>query len=423
MMKTPAVTRDAIWQFLLGRDLYIWGAGQQGRGIARTLDRNGFTVKGFVDNSPPMQGQRVLGHPVLPPEAALNANADAKPPLVIIASFFFEDDIRQQCRTLGLSGENDIISYKDLKPFDYSVDISGACNLRCISCPRASRKERHPPAGFMSAGTFKRVLEKILREDPFVDSLQLYQWGEPLLNPQLPDILRIANNHGIQCAISSNLNVDRDLTPVIEAGPAWFRISASGTDEEYERTHTGARWTTLVANMEELARLRSTLRPDMKTELYYHLYRHNRGESLQRLRDLCTRLGFEFHPVWAYLISLDDVLEHLEGKGLSAEAEEASRMLALDLEKGMALARGESHKECLVERCIHINWNLTVSHCMMFFYPQDNIASTNFLETPLEEIQKARKACRLCRRCRTQALHRYCSVYTTERVLPNQDAW
>ena len=55
----------------------------------------------------------------------------------------------------------------------------------------------------------------------------------------------------------------------------------------------------------------------MKTELYYHLYRHNQGESLQHIRELCARLDFELHPVWAYLISLDDVLEHLEGKGLS----------------------------------------------------------------------------------------------------------
>jgi len=421
-MMISSNTRDAMWNLLSDRNLYVWGAGQQGRGIARILERKGFVVKGFIDSSSQMQGQVVLDHPILAPETALITEPNQQPPFVIIASFFFEDDIRQQCCNLGLSEDRDMISYKRLKPFDYAVDISGACNLRCISCPRASRQDRHPPAGFMDAGTFELVLAKILREDPFVGSLQLYQWGEPLLNPQLPDILRIANKHGIQCAISSNLNVNRDLAPVIEAGPAWFRISVSGTDDEYERTHTGASWSTLIANLEELAHLRSTLRPDMKTELYYHLYRHNQGECLERVRALCARLNIEFHPVWAYLISLDDVLEHLEGKGLSSEAEEASRMLALDLERGMEMARSEAQKECLVERCIHINWNLTVSHCMMFFYPQDNIAAENFLATPLEEIQNARMACRLCRRCRAQALHRYCSVYTTERVLKNQEA-
>lgn len=410
-----------IWELLSGRDLYVWGAGQQGRGIALTLERYGFHLNGFVDSSPQLQGHVVQGLPILAPGIALVPQTNRKSPLVIIASFYFEDDIRKSCQDLGLNEDGDVISYRELKPFDYAVDISGACNLRCISCPRASRLDSHPPSGFMDASTFKLVLDKILREDPFVDSIQLYQWGEPLLNPQLPEILQIAKKRGIQCALSSNLNVNCDLAPIIEAGPAWFRVSVSGTDEEYERTHTGGSWTTLVANLKELARLRSTLRPDMKTEIYYHLYLHNQGESFERVRDLCASLDFEFHSVWAYLISLDDVLEYLEGKELSPEAKDASRMLALSLEKGMALARNEAHNACLVERCIHINWNLSVSHCMMFYYPQDNIAAANFLETPLEEIQKARTACRLCRRCRAQGLHRYCSVYTTERVLLNQE--
>jgi hypothetical protein len=272
----------------------------------------------------------------------------------------------------------------------------------------------------MDAGVFERVLDKILKEDPFVGTVQLYQWGEPLLNPQLPEILRIADTRGVTCALSSNLNADVDLKPVIEAGPAWFRISVSGTGDEYEKTHTGGKWKRLVGNMEKLADLRRSLCPSMKTEVYYHLYRHNQNGSMSQVRDLCEQFSFEFHPVWAYLISLDDVLEYLEGGRLGQAAQQAAQMLALDLDRGMELARSEAHKHCLVDRCIHINWNLTVSHCMMFFYPQDNIAAENFLTTPLSEIQQVRKNCRLCSRCRAQALHRYCSVYTTERILGEQ---
>ena len=414
-------THGAIWDRLQGRDIFIWGAGQQGRGIIRILDRNRLMIKGFIDSSPQMQEQRISGYPCLSPEIALNSDTGNNLPLVIIASFFFENDIRQNCIAHGLNETLDIISYKQLKPFDYAIDISGGCNLRCISCPRATRHDQHPPMGFMDAATFGQVLDKILREDPFVGNVQLYQWGEPLLNPQLPEIIRIAGTRGVQCAISSNLNVNRDLAPIIEARPAWFRISVSGTVGEYEKTHTGARWETLVEKMEELSSLRNKLNPEMKTEVFYHLYKNNRGESLDTVRTICARLGFEFHPVWAYLISLDDVLEYLEGGQLSVEAREASNMLALSIEHGMSLAWKEKEKECLVERCIHINWNLTVSHCMMFFYPQHNIATQNFLETRLADIQMARKGCTLCKRCRSHALHRYCSVYSTELVTMNSE--
>lgn len=403
------------------RDIFIWGAGQQGRGVSRVLQRNGYQLGGFIDSSHQLHGSKALGFPIYAPESILERHNTEDRPFLIIASFFFENDIMERCRTFGLSDNIDFVSYKRFKPFDYAIDISGGCNLRCISCPRATRHELHPPTGFMNTTTFELVLDKILREDPFVGNIQLYQWGEPLLNRQLPDILRIANSRGVQCAVSSNLNVDCDLSPVIEAGPAWFRVSVSGTDGEYEKTHTGANWRRLLNNLEELSRLRATLNPDMKTEVFYHLYRHNQGESLDRVRDLCLRLGFEFHPVWAYLISLDDVLENLEGGKLTEEAQKASNMLALGLEQGMELARREKGKECLVERCIHINWNLTVSHCMMFFYPQHNIASNNFLETPLAEIQTVRHSCSLCQRCRSQALHRYCSVYSTEQVFAGKE--
>ncbi len=414
-------TQQDLWRMLQKRDIYIWGAGQQGRGVSRILQRNGFQLRGFIDSSQQLCGREALGLPIYAPESVLVGYHESDRPFVIIASFFFEDELLERCRTFGLSDNLDFISYKQFKPFDYAIDISGGCNLRCISCPRATRHDSHPPTGFMDVATFERVLDKILCEDPFVGNIQLYQWGEPLLNPQLPEILRIANARGVQCAVSSNLNVNRDLAPVIEAGPAWFRVSVSGTFEEYEKTHTGASWPRLLENLEELSHLRAALNPDMKTEVFYHLYKHNQGEPLETVRNLCARLGFEFHPVWAYLISLDDVLEYLEGGQLTKEAQEASRMLALDLERGMELARGEKEKECLVERCIHINWNLTVSHCMMFFYPQHNIAASNFLETPLAEIQKARKACGLCKRCRSQALHRYCSVYSTEQVFERKE--
>ncbi len=416
-MTKPASTstRRVAWKVLSGRDIYLWGAGQQGRGMCKILERQGFRLRGFIDSSPSLRGRTALGYPIHAPEDVLGTAAGERP-FVIVASFFFENEIMERCRAFGLQEGVDFLSYKDFKPFDYAIDVSGACNLRCISCPRGGRRRPHPPAGFMEPSTFERVLDKILEEDPFVGSVQLYQWGEPLLNPRLDEIIGIANRRGVPCAISSNLNARCDLASVIAAGPEWFRISVSGAGEEYERTHTGASWPLLLKNMETLAKLRASLRPAMKTEVYYHLYRHNRGSSFDQVRDLCARLDFEFHPVWAYLISLDDVLEYLEGGRLAPEAEEASGMLALGLDAGMALAREEAQKECLVDRCIHINWNLKVSHCMMFFYPQGNIAVDNFLETPLEQIQAARASCGLCRRCRAQGLHRYCAVYSTERI-------
>lgn len=398
---------------LAARQVYVWGAGQQGRGMVGLLRRAGVEVCGFIDSSPALQGGEALGLPVRAPESLATALQGARRPFVIIAAFFHEPAIAARCASLGLQATADFVSYKNLKPYDYAIDVAGGCNLRCLGCPRASHRDRHPPAGLMTAGVFENVLDKIMREDPLVGCVQLYQWGEPLTNPELPEIIGVARRRQLPSAISSNLASSCDLAPVIAAGPSWFRVSISGVGAEYERVHVGARWSRVEQNMRRLAQLRAALNPEMKTEVFYHLYRDNQGASLDRASELCAELGFELHPVWAYLISLDDVLEHLEGAALSAPAQEAAGLLALSLEEGIERAREQRAEECPVTRCIHINWNLAVSHCMMFFYPQGNIAAPSFLETPLSEIAAARAACGLCRRCRAQALHRYCAVYNT----------
>ena len=68
----------------------------------------------------------------------------------------------------------------------------------------------------------------------------MYIWGEPLLNPELPEIIKINKNLGIASGISSNLNAGKHLEDVIKASPAQIRVSVSGYGEKYyEITHKG----------------------------------------------------------------------------------------------------------------------------------------------------------------------------------------
>jgi FlaA1/EpsC-like NDP-sugar epimerase len=118
------------------RNIFIWGAGNQGRGLFRVFERLGVRVCGFIDKSTVLQGAMVSGLPVYSPEKFISDYIDFSP-FVIIASFFFDREIASRCVSAGLVEGRDFISYTEIKPFDYSVDISGICNLKCISCPRA----------------------------------------------------------------------------------------------------------------------------------------------------------------------------------------------------------------------------------------------------------------------------------------------
>lgn len=393
-----------------GRRIIVYGAGNQGRGIALALRERGIEPTAFIDGNPKMQGRVLAGIPVMTPSVIAEPGA-AGSIFVVVAAFFFEREISALLDSHGFKRLESYISYSLLKPHDYAVEVSGVCNLRCISCPRGGCHSPERPADMMDLDTFKSVLAKIRRENPFVSNIQLYQWGEPTLNKHLPEMIRYAREIGILCAVSSNLNHATDFRALIEARPEWLRLSASGMEDNYEITHTGGNWKTFLANIEIVGKLRKDIYPEMKVELYYHRYKHSIGEQQNRMAEICKRLDIEFHPVPAYLISLDDVLAYCTGHPLPESAQRARNLLLVDLDEGLAHARKEAALECDAMRVIMINADLSVSTCMMFYYPEGNTVTDNFLSTPLEEIITLRTKATLCIKCKEYAIHRYCGIY------------
>ncbi len=402
---------------LQGKPVVIWGAGNQGRGFCKVLQRNNVIVEAFVDSSITLSGTEILGVPVVYSQDFLK-KSDTRNVFVVISTFYYVEDISSQLINAGFKLASDFISYSEIKPVDITIEVSGTCNLKCISCPRASREFGSGHASNqMSLDDFKTVLNKVVADNPFLGNVQLYQWGEPLLNKKLPDMIKYAESVGVKCALSSNMNSSVDYDVVMKSQPGWFRISVSGTGENYEQTHTGGKWEVFNKNFDRFCGSWKQFNPEMKVEMYYHIYSHNDEEQFAEIKSRCELHGIEFHPVYAYLISLDDVLRHLEGGTFTEQALKAKNLMLLDLDKGLELAKSEKKKPCLTQRCLSINSDLSVSNCMMYFYKEDNVLAENYLETDQDTILVKRKKSNLCKRCMKHGLHRYCSVYAQSELL------
>lgn len=392
------------------KKVYIWGAMIVGQGVCRSLERNRIRLEAFLDKSRSLQGQKALGYPIIKPEDAFDT-VRKKQGVIIAGSGHNSPEIARLCDKEGFKRGTDYILCEELNTLDPSVDVSGSCNLRCISCPRGNVKEQ-PPAGFMSADTYKLVLDKLVREIPLLGSIQLYAWGEPLLNKQLPEIVAITRKAKVLSAISSNLNYTKHLDKVIAEKPDWFKVSCSGWGKNYERTHTGGIWKNFHANLLKLVDLRRKHHPEMQIVLNYHLYKHNTGDDYRQMESLCNELGLIFIPNHAYLYPLDIVMDFVDGKPLSPEACQTLPMLLLPIEQGLAEARKRASFPCSEERCLPINWDCQVRECGVFFH---RFIAENYLDTPLAELLIRRKNSALCRECKNRALQQYTAVYLTEK--------
>lgn len=79
-----------------------------------------------------------------------------------------------------------------------NLELTNHCNLRCTICPVNTTMKR--PKGYMDPALFRRIID----ENPQLDFVLAFQWGEPLLHPQFFELTRYAADRGVRTMITSN---------------------------------------------------------------------------------------------------------------------------------------------------------------------------------------------------------------------------
>jgi MoaA/NifB/PqqE/SkfB family radical SAM enzyme len=122
--------------------------------------------------------------------------------------------------------------------FLFYIDVVGACNLTCPSCPVGNSPSVPMAKGVMSADLLRRVMEKAVAECD-VESVALFNWTEPLLHREIADLVRIVQGFDVPCDLSSNLNVLRDPDTTLAVTPV-SRVSVSGFNQAAAARPTAA---------------------------------------------------------------------------------------------------------------------------------------------------------------------------------------
>lgn len=111
-------------------------------------------------------------------------------------------------------------------------NITRTCNLRCIHCYADSHAERYP--GELSWEQCCAVIDDLA--DYKVNAL-LLSGGEPLLHPQLPQLLERATERGLKVTISTNgTRITPDLARLFKKlGVAYVGISLDGIGAVHDK--------------------------------------------------------------------------------------------------------------------------------------------------------------------------------------------
>lgn len=387
------------------RKLYIWGGGQKGRGFWQALNRCGFKVESFIDSSPDMQTKTFMGVGAISPGSFFAVPGVRDTAFVLTASVDHKNKVMfEELQRNGFERGISFESIQTLSPFYPTIEVTGLCNLRCSGCVR-SDKSLIENGKYMSYADYEKVVTKLVREIPFLYLVDLYVYGEPILNKELPEIIRLNNRLGLASGLSTNLNNIRHLKSVLDEHPALIRVSLSGASSDtYDVTHTGGKWSKVAKNLEVLAGLIAERGHRTIVEVYFHLYRHNRYE-VGVIKDMSERYGFRFHPSLGIVLTTDFVLHYAQGKGLPQSARVADSLTLIPMETLLDDCRSQAHLNCILTRIVPvINWDLSVMPCCNYAYSQ---IAPNFLDIPLVDLIQARTHSSVCTTCQAHALHRW----------------
>lgn len=124
-------------------------------------------------------------------------------------------------------------------PYVVFIDPSSACNFKCTFCPTGDReliKSTGRYQGNLSLGEYHKVISDIAEFDDQLKVLRLYKDGEPLLNKNLPEMIRTARDAGVAKVIDTTTNgfllSGAMGEKLIDAGLNRINISIDGLDSE-----------------------------------------------------------------------------------------------------------------------------------------------------------------------------------------------
>lgn len=292
-----------------------------------------------------------------------------------------------------------------MKSFIFNIDLLGACNLSCPSCPVGNTETRNPQ-GFMSLDLMEQIIIKAKSECKIVN-FELFNWTEPLLHPKIVDMINLVQSHGIKCDLSSNLNRLVNSNDLMKANPFRFRISCSGfTQPVYGKTHRGGNIEVVKQNMKVLAEARDRNKASTLIHVFYHRYRHNIEEE-PLMREFAEDLGFQFLTCWAAMMPVEKVIRYGKYGRMDNDDIELVNLLLLPLDKALKIGKKKQNESCLLQTSkISLDYRGNVTLCCGI-YNNTEFRIGNYLDIPIEEIQKKRQQHVLCGSCMSSGTQSY----------------
>ncbi|HEW89927.1 MAG TPA: radical SAM protein [Candidatus Bathyarchaeota archaeon] len=171
------------------------------------------------------------------------------------------------------------------------VEITSRCFLKCVMCPGPALADKWV-ARDMDPG----VVDKVVESAELANLIYLSGWGEPLLYPGLPELVKRIRTSGAETGFTTNgvLLDRRRAQELVEAGLDLMSISIAGaTRETHGSVRVGSDLGQIIDNVKALVALKKRLRTDEPRIVVLYLMLKQNISELPAAVDLAHELGVD----------------------------------------------------------------------------------------------------------------------------------
>ena len=195
------------------------------------------------------------------------------------------------------------------RPYIMGIESSSHCQLRCPMCPTGieneARRSGEPVRYRSRAHLDEAVFDTLLSElGEFLFLIMFYNWGEPLLNKNLPSLIRRARSQKIATEIHTNLSLqlsDERIEDLLTSGIDNIEASLDGfSQESYATYRRGGDFELVKSNIVRLAKARDRLGLDTTIIWNFLVFSWNEHE-IALTKSFCEPRGIIFNQREAFV--------------------------------------------------------------------------------------------------------------------------
>jgi hypothetical protein len=185
---------------------------------------------------------------------------------------------------------------KNIRPKKIRLEASTVCQLECPTCPNANGKVAAGiGTGFLKLRDFKKMVD----DYPFVKEIELSNYGDIFLNPELIDMIKYAHEKKVTLCANNGSNLNTMSDELIEALVKYkfksITCSIDGADNDtYSIYRKRGNFDKVINNIKTINEYKRQYDSPYPRLLWqFILFGHNEG-SIGSAREMARSLGMDF---------------------------------------------------------------------------------------------------------------------------------